>query len=1077
MPLHLLDLPPRAVPSPGTVDVVIYAQALTDEDVLNGLAAAARVRAPTVGTLLDALTARDRPFTAIIDALDEAATPDTLVTQVIQPLIRFGNGHLRLLLGTRPHLLRHLQTDVDIVDLDNATYSDPAALGAYARRGLTDSQPDSPYAEAPSSLVISVARAVAEAAFPSFLVARIVSGTLASQDSLVDPQDPEWRRALPRTADSAMAQDLDERLGSEAERARDLLRPLAYAEGQGLPWEDVWGALASRISGRSYNDEDLLWLQRSTGRYVVEATESGHSAYRLYHQALAEHLRRNTDAREAQRAYVEVLLHLVPRTPYRSLDWPRAHPYTLSHLATHAAISGELDELMADPEFLVHAEPAPLLSALDRLTTAPALRMAGLYRTSAGDHRRASPQIRRELLAVDALRFKDRDLARRLSRDSAWRPVWATDSQVTRNSEERTGAVNGVACGEADGVAVAVSGGTDGLVRVWDLRTGAQRALLTGHQGAINAVACTEVDGTSVALTGGDDYTVRVWDLSTGENLAVLSGQGGAVNGLTCTTVNRVPVAVVGGGDAAVRLWDLTTGDQLASLVGHPGAVNGVTCTTVDGVPHAVSVGADGSVRLWDLQERVERMSFHGHTSWVWAVSSTDVGGVPVAVSGGGGDGHLCVWDLERRMPLKVLSGDTGWVNGVACIVADGKPLAVVGGGDYTVRVWDLAEGTPRAVLEGHASAVNAVAAAIVDGAPVAVTAGADGSVQVWDVRAGAQRLVMGQPSNTPEGGDASNGRVSSVSESPSGAFRGHTGWLWSVAHSVVNGSAVALTVGGDGDGAVRMWDARTGEQKAVLTGHTGAVNAVACAVVDGVPVGIVGGGGDYSLHVWNLTTRQHQMVLHGHEDWVWGLATTHADGRPIAVTGDASGVMRTWDLRSGEQLLSAPAHSGVVNAVACTRLNGRHVAVTFGDDGAMCTWDLLTARELASFTAHTGVAHGVACTKLDDRQVAVTVGDDGAMRVWDLQTSDEVAAFTGHTGVINAVAARRIDGVPVVVTVGDDYTVRVWDLRRGTELLRWATPYPARAVVLSPDGDIVVGTGHEVVAFEMGMSGLVPRH
>jgi WD40 repeat protein len=60
---------------------------------------------------------------------------------------------------------------------------------------------------------------------------------------------------------------------------------------------------------------------------------------------------------------------------------------------------------------------------------------------------------------------------------------------------------------------------------------------------------------------------------------------------------------------------------------------------------------------------------------------------------------------------------------------------------------------------------------------------------------------------------------------------------------------------------------------------------------------------------------------------------------------------------------------------------------------------------------------------------------------------------------------------VPIAVTVGDDYTVRVWDLDRQTELLRWATPYPARAVSLSSDGDFVVGTGHEVVAFEMGMS------
>ncbi|MER7051261.1 caspase family protein [Streptomyces sp. NPDC000351] len=1075
VPLRLLNLPQSAVPRPGCVDVVIYAQALTDEDVLNGLAAAAGVRASTVGALLDAVANRQRPFTAIIDALDEAATPNTLVTQLIQPIIRFSNGNVRLLLGTRPHLIRHLQRDVkvELVDLDNETYADRAALAAYARQGLTDSRLDSPYTSASAALVSEVADAVAEAAFPSFLVARIVSGTLAAQDAVADPQQARWREALPKTADSAMAQDLDERLGADADRARDLLRPLAYAEGQGLPWEDIWSALATRLSGRRYNDEDLLWLQHSTGRYVVEATEFGHSAYRLYHQALAEHLRRDGNAREAQRGFVEVLKSLVPRTPLRRIDWPRAHPYTLHHLATHAAACGELDDLMADPEFLVHAEPGPLLAVLDRVTTEPALRLADLYRTSAGDHRRASPGVRRELLAIDALRFKNRDLSRRLSRSSLWRPVWATDSQTTQASAERPGSVNAVACGEVGGSPVAVSGSTDGLVRVWDLRTGELRSVLVGHQGAINAVACTMVNGAPVALSGGDDYTVRVWNLSTGESLAVLSAQGGAVNGLACAVVNQSPVAVVGGGDASVRLWDLTTGEQLASLVGHPGAVNGVSCVTVRDVPHAVSVGADGSVRLWDLQERTERAAFAGHSSWVWAVSSTRVNGASAAVSGGGGDGHLCVWDLEGRQALRVLSGDTGWVNGVACIVVDERPLAVVGGGDYTVRVWDLARGEPSAVLEGHASAVNAVAATEVDGAPVAVTGGADGSVHVWDVRAGARRLLLGldesADADAVEAEPDSAARTGAPGQRPQTIGYGHTGWLWSVAHTRIKGSSAALTVGGDGDGAVRVWDARTGDQMAVLTGYTGAVNAVACADVDGAPVAVVGGGGTYSLNVWDLETCRHQRVLRGHEDWIWGLDTTNVEGRAVAVSGDASGVVRVWDLRSGENICAAEAHSGVVNGVACTRLGGRHVAVTVGDDGVMCTWDLLTGRRIKSLTAHSGAAHGVACARVGGSELAVSVGDDGVMRAWDLATSDEVAVLAAHTGVVNGVATGRVDGLPVAVTVGDDYTVRVWNLRNQTEMLCWATPYPARAISLGDDGDFLVGTGHEIVGFEMG--------
>ncbi|MBO0830381.1 MAG: hypothetical protein J2P29_00275, partial [Actinobacteria bacterium] len=58
---------------------------------------------------------------------------------------------------------------------------------------------------------------------------------------------------------------------------------------------------------------------------------------------------------------------------------------------------------------------------------------------------------------------------------------------------------------------LAVSGGEDASVRVWDLATGTERATLTGHHREVFAVAITP-DGRRV-ISGGGDETVRVWDL------------------------------------------------------------------------------------------------------------------------------------------------------------------------------------------------------------------------------------------------------------------------------------------------------------------------------------------------------------------------------------------------------------------------------------------------------------------------------------------------------------------------------------------------------------------------------------
>ena len=95
-------------------------------------------------------------------------------------------------------------------------------------------------------------------------------------------------------------------------------------------------------------------------------------------------------------------------------------------------------------------------------------------------------------------------------------PQWSTSrgrTALTRTVTGHDGPVQAVAL-SADGQ-LAVSGGSDGTVRVWDPATGAQvGAPLTGHDGPVWAVALS-ADG-ELAVSGGGDGTVRVWDPAAG---------------------------------------------------------------------------------------------------------------------------------------------------------------------------------------------------------------------------------------------------------------------------------------------------------------------------------------------------------------------------------------------------------------------------------------------------------------------------------------------------------------------------------------------------------------------------------
>jgi WD40 repeat protein len=88
--------------------------------------------------------------------------------------------------------------------------------------------------------------------------------------------------------------------------------------------------------------------------------------------------------------------------------------------------------------------------------------------------------------------------------------------------ESPGGMVIGVAAGEVDGHALAMSGeffgfsGTGaGILRVWDL-TDAEKPLrgsLVGHYGGSKALTIIQLDNRPVLVSGGSDHTVRAWEL------------------------------------------------------------------------------------------------------------------------------------------------------------------------------------------------------------------------------------------------------------------------------------------------------------------------------------------------------------------------------------------------------------------------------------------------------------------------------------------------------------------------------------------------------------------------------------
>ncbi|MGH3778646.1 MAG: caspase family protein [Pseudonocardiaceae bacterium] len=967
----------------------IYAGTMTTEQIRDRIADMAGLRVETVQELIRGLNQRPEgtPIMVLVDALDEAADPAGLITTLLNHLIRRCPRSIRLLLGTRPHLLgTKLLGKSDngcyrLIDLDAEAYADPDSIRDYARRILlsTDSldsayTPSGIYQTASTDFVDSVIAAIGEAAEKSFLIARITGTTEATVTTLPDPFDPAWRESLPRRAGEAMRRDLDMRLCEKAQRAAELLLPLAYSQGSGMPWEDIWPRLADALSpGNKYGNHDLVWLRTAAGSYAVEGVADGRSVYRLYHQALVEHLLEGRDQVADQRVVTDVLLAQVSVRPGGQCDWSAAHPYIRTHLATHAASAGHIESLATDPGFLLAAAPPQLVAALDNADSEPVRTAADAYRRSARHLRSKPHREHASYLQLAAHCSRATDLAHALdvyTRSSNWSARWAW----------------------------------------WQYRS--PRHTLTGHTDRINAVAIAELDSLAVVITASADRTVRVWELATGTSMGdPFTGHTRWVNALAVAELDGRPIVITGSDDTTVQMWEPATGFRVGKPIRHPSAVTAVAISKLNGRPVVISAAAQ-TMRVWDLATGSPIGAPFRDTGWIRALAVTELDDRPVVISGSD-DAKVRLWDLNTGTPIgDPFTGHTGQVNAVAVTELDSRPVVISGSSDHTVQVWDLDTGIPIGdPYNGHTGRVRAVAVTKLDDRPVVISGSADRSVQVWDLNTGTP---IGDP------------------------FTRHMGWVRAVAVAEIDDRPVVIS--GSADGSVHVWDLDTGTPIGnSSTGHTGRVRAVAVTEFDSRPVVI---SGSHFLQVWDLNTGTPISDPFGYPSWVsktagWVsvVAVTELNNRPVVIHGSGGDSVDLWDLET-ITLIGRTLHiTGRSRALAVAHLGGHPVVISLGDDTSIRVWDLATRRLLNdSYTGHTAPVRAVATGELNGRPVVISGGEDATLRVWDLvkrrpTRSTLRAVRLRHSAPVSAVATRQDEDRLLVLARCIDGTIWTWDL------------------------------------------------
>lgn len=198
-------------------------------------------------------------------------------------------------------------------------------------------------------------------------------------------------------------------------------------------------------------------------------------------------------------------------------------------------------------------------------------------------------------------------------------------------------------------------------------------------------------------------------------------------------------------------------------------------------------------------------------------------------------------------------------------------------------------------------------------------------------------------------------------------------------------------------EGAVGVWDVRSGSLLHRWDGHRGPINAVTCRQDQ-----IATGGHDRSIGIWSASDGRLIRRLRGHAAGVLDVALSER----LVASASYDATIAVWDRASGERLAVLTGHDDAVTSVAFLDANR---LISASRDCTLRLWDIQRGQCDGVLNGHHAWVTRVA-TLPDER--AVSVGEDGLVILW-------------HTNTVGADSVRESSAKSVVQSLGQP----IWGL------------------------------------------------
>ncbi len=562
---------------------------------------------------------------------------------------------------------------------------------------------------------------------------------------------------------------------------------------------------------------------------------------------------------------------------------------------------------------------------------------------------------------------------------------------------------------------LAVSGGGDNTVRLWDVASGVELRLLAGHTDKVGSVAFHP--GGKVVASGARDGTIRIWDVASGRELKVLKAGYGVGCSIAFSPDGKILLSAI---NSSVLSWDVATGSVLNRFEARNSYVSCLALsrdgkTLAVGYDHPSLPVGDGSddstIKLWDVARGVEERTLRGHSD---AITSLAFSPDAAVLLSGSKDKTVKLWDVSGGKERRTLRGHSSSIYSVA--LSDDSKLIASGGFDG-IKLWDT-RGNELRTLHGHSKAVACVT--FKPGTVVLASGSYDKTIKLWDANIGTE-LSTWKGKVDP---------INALAFSPDGK----------------------LLVGGQGF-VGKLWDLKEGVGTHSLSGFTYTVESVAFS-----PDGETLATGAESLKLWDTTTGVEQSRFPADAKYIDSVAFS-PNGRLLASLDVQD--LRIRDLKSGAEAKTAFEVGRGLHSLAFSP-DSKLLAMG-EDDGIISLWDAQTAKPLRIITGSLGKISSVAFSPDGKTIVSGTwLGNFfPGVYLFDVESGKRIREYNGHTGTVTSVAFSP-DG-KMLASASKDSTVKLWETATGRELFTLKSSTAAvNVVAFSPDGRLLASGGED---------------